>query len=400
MRRIDWVAWTGITLAALLAAFLWWYQATAVVPKGAAPVYNMDTAREQTLEGYEEPADVVAYVLRHIQEGDYDLAVRGCAVEEVAEYFSLIAYLETTDEFAYADMIPSADYDDETYIDITKARMAAEYIGLLEQLAGQIADGHELVLFDIVENVPENPDGMYYQIRTRICEILGCRNVAEMIAYVTVDGTPKEIHFSLAQYKRFWKIILFTDLEQYEKKGPDIRETDWVEGENLPPEYGEEKDILPANCYVVGDDSENSPEQLVHDFALYLQRGDLLSAMSYFDLYDSIDPGMLHNETVKLQGETAKLIQKFYYDVYLHDENELAWIYRHLSDEPDYLLSELRMSNMIFADFGYPVLVGEESGKSNFSIDCSYDGSHFTINLALVQEEGWKIESMNWLKNW
>ena len=171
-------------------------------------------------------------------------------------------------------------------------------------------------------------------------------------------------------------------------------------GRNLPPEYGEEKDILPANCYVVGDDSENSPEQLVHDFALYLQRGDLLSAMSYFDLYDSIDPGMLHNETVKLQGETAKLIQKFYYDVYLHDENELAWIYRHLSDEPDYLLSELRMSNMIFADFGYPVLVGEESGKSNFSIDCSYDGSHFTINLALVQEEGWKIESMNWLKNW
>ena len=85
MRRIDWVAWTGITLAALLAAFLWWYQATAVGPKGLAPAYSMDTAREQTLEGYEEPAAVVAYVLPHIQAGDYDLAAPACAVAQGAE---------------------------------------------------------------------------------------------------------------------------------------------------------------------------------------------------------------------------------------------------------------------------------------------------------------------------
>ena len=401
MKKVDGVIWIGAALVALLVVFLGGYQAVAVVPQGPDPVYGTETAREQTLDGYEEPEAVVAYVIRQMQQGDYDLAVRGCAVEEVAEYFSLIAYLKEMDEFAYTEMIPSADYDDETYIDITKARMASEYISLLEQFAGQALDGHELVLFDIVENVPENPDGMYYQTRSKICEILGCRNVEEMIAYVTIDGEPKEIHFSLAQYRRFWKVILITTLDRYENLGPDIRETSWSPEGLEPWDYSDQEgDILPANCYIVNDDSEETPEKLVHDFALYLQRGDLRSAMSYFNLYESIVPGILDRDAVKKQGETAKTIQKFYYDIYLHDENELAWIYRHLSDEPDYLMSELRMSNMIFASFDDPTFLEEKDGKSVYQIGCYYDKSYFVVNLELIYKSGWKVDTMSWGKVW
>ena len=401
MKKVDGVIWIGAALVALLVVFLGGYQAVAVVPQGPDTVYGTETAREQTLDGYEEPEAVVAYVIRQMQQGDYDLAVRGCAVEEVAEYFSLIAYLKEMDEFAYTEMIPSADYDDETYIDITKARMASEYISLLEQFAGQALDGHELVLFDIVENVPENPDGMYYQTRSKICEILGCRNVEEMIAYVTIDGEPKEIHFSLAQYRRFWKVILFTTLDRYENLGPDIRETSWSPEGLEPWDYSDQEgDILPVNCYIVNDDSEETPEKLVHDFALYLQRGDLRSAMSYFNLYESIVPSILDRDAVKKQGETAKTIQKFYYDIYLHDENELAWIYRHLSDEPDYLMSELRMSNMIFASFDDPTFLEEKDGKSVYQIGCYYDKSYFVVNLELIYKSGWKVDTMSWGKVW
>ena len=53
-------------------------------------VYEAETleqAREETVRGYKEPEELIAYMFYQIQNGDLDLALRGCPVQQMAEGF-------------------------------------------------------------------------------------------------------------------------------------------------------------------------------------------------------------------------------------------------------------------------------------------------------------------------
>ena len=55
--------------------------------------------RRSTIDGFESPEETVEYVLYQIHRGDLDLALRGCAIQEIAENFSLQKYLEIMERF-------------------------------------------------------------------------------------------------------------------------------------------------------------------------------------------------------------------------------------------------------------------------------------------------------------
>lgn len=77
-------------------------------------------------------------------------------------------------------------------------------------------------ILDVRKIEPENPDGMYYENRKAISQIMGAREVAEVCAYVQTDEQIQELHFSLARYKKYWKMILCNDLEKWHDPKPAI----------------------------------------------------------------------------------------------------------------------------------------------------------------------------------
>ena len=170
----------GCLLIVFLAGGLFAYQ-KYMDGRQVEPFYmteNMD--RIETLEGYEEPELLVCYMICQIQRGDLDLALRGCAIENLAEYFVLESYLELADEFRGIENLPPSETESEAYMGISSARLAGDYAEMLEQCRQLFGPEHEVQLLSVSEYIPENPDGMYYQTRQKLCEALGCRSVSEM----------------------------------------------------------------------------------------------------------------------------------------------------------------------------------------------------------------------------
>ena len=186
----------GCLLIVFLAGGLFAYQ-KYMDGRQVEPFYmteNMD--RMETLEGYEEPELLVCYMICQIQRGDLDLALRGCAIENLAEYFVLESYLELTDEFRGIENLPPSETESEAYMGISSARLAGDYAEMLEQCRQLFGSEHEVQLLSVSEYIPENPDGMYYQTRQKLCEALGCRSVSEMQILLRIDGEDKEMYWT------------------------------------------------------------------------------------------------------------------------------------------------------------------------------------------------------------
>ena len=74
----------GSMLVILTLMILAVYQGVTIIGEGASDLKTEEMGRKATVEGYETPEEVVEYVLYQIHKEDLDLALRGCAIREVA----------------------------------------------------------------------------------------------------------------------------------------------------------------------------------------------------------------------------------------------------------------------------------------------------------------------------
>lgn len=385
----------GVFATILACLFLLLYQ-NFVALKGVDAPLEQTTAEEVTLEGFEEPEEAVEYLLYQIQQGNLDAALRVCAISDVAEYFYMADYLKDTENFMWMDMIPPPDMENAAYIEIARLRMTYDYAVMFENLYQELSLGRQMKILAVQKDEPENPDGLYFQRRTKISNILGSRDVSEMIAYVEVDGTVKELHFSVARYRRFWKILMCSDFDGRIQGEPLVRDADLKAktlGENFEEHITKDM-ILPKNYYVLPEKKADTPEELVSNLILYLQRGDSLSAMSYFTIDQAEERTNVDISLLARQNEIAKCIQWFYYRMFLYDENKLAWAGRHFNDEPEYIPELLDTTNMIFTDFAIHEWAELEPGKMGCRFGYLYGSQYFSNYVVLVNRDGWMLESM------
>ncbi len=391
MKRTECII--GVLGILLILVAIFYYQIFEVVKPAKEPVVIESEERE--LRGYEDPLDTVAYLMAHIEKGELEPALRSCAIEDVAGYADLSEYLNYTGNYQGTDMIPMVDSN--AYYEITKLRLASDYGHMIQKCIEFLAMGKELEIRSIVRDEPENPDGKYYQRLERINGILGTRDVCECIVSMSVDGRPVELHLSLAKYKRFWKVILFTPMVQYQSREPDIRIIDEGFG-NMGTvamdlsSYLE--DLLPLNYSLLNSRHGEDATEMLDECWIYFQRGDVLSVLTYFDFGNSDKVSQFSLELLDRQKEAAVQLQDFYYEMLLYHA-DLEWAKRHYEDEPGYIQEFLRIGNMQYVRVRSIEVTEKGNEYVTYFVKYSYDGKEFSRNLMMSNDNGWKILEMN-----
>lgn len=391
------IAGLGFLLIMILAAGLVIYQKD-VDSHRVEPFHLLeDMGRAGTLDGYENPEDLVKYMLCQIHNEDLDLALRGCAIENLAEYFVLESYLELTDKFRGLEDLPPSETESEAYIAISNARLAGYYADLVEDCIDLFGPAHEVELMSVEEYVPENPDGMYYQLRQKVCEALGCRSVSEMKLLLDIDGEIKEMYWTLVRYRSKWNVLAFSELE---KAGEADIITRAVSMDNIDTEdtINYETDvILPLNYTLANQNREETPEDLLESLISYLRREDVWSAMSYFYLYDMDQTKCINKELLNNQEELAQQMQMFYYQLFIPNRNSFEWYQREAADRGTELSKALKTEQVVSLSINWIQQVSEPiDGHVQYQMAYSYSDRSYVLNLILVNVNGWMIESMEW----
>ena len=388
MKKREYVfAFSGILL---ILGGIFYYQIFHVVKEVEFPVVE-EQEEEERLEGFEEPEETVAYLVAQMEAGNLDGALRCCAVDNVAKYFNLTAYLEYTEDFRGVDMIPAADYDDEAYYDIAKLRIASDFGHMVQSCMNRLSDGSEWKVHRIVRVEPENPDGKYYERLNSISNILGARDVCECTVYMSIDEEPIEIRLSLAKYRRFWEVILFSSMDEYRRENPDIRKS----RENFSNEetldfivYQDE--LLPLNYFLIKSQKEADVKTLINNYCIYLQRGDILSALTYYDFGNGEQEPEFSLELLDRQKEAAVCLQELYYEMFLQD-TDFEWVKRHYYDNAGYIPECLKTMNMQYVDYEKPEKVMETKNEEYWRIRYLYDGNVYSRCMVLSRLDGWRI---------
>lgn len=347
--------------------------------------------QEGTLEGYEEEEDLIAYMLYQIQNQNLDYALRGCAVQDLAEYFSMTYYIQYTEQYPDLSLIPPADYGSPAYEAISVSRLSWDYTQKLENAFQVLSGLGKLELLDVEEDVPENPDGKYYERQNQICDILGARSIREMKITFQTDRGPMEMKWSLARYKRHWKLLLFNTLAEYQREDMNLTASDMESMKPLETNI-KDTDVLPCNYYFVNDCSGKTPEELVNAFLLYLQRQDVWSAMTFYNLYQQIPSTDL--TYFEHQNQAAFEIQNLFYRFFLPTDDMKDWYLRDMKNRAAELMEELSTAQIIYTEFSDFVIVENSEEKVKCGIMYGYNKYYGWIVFNLVYNNGWKIESI------
>lgn len=385
----------GILSIFAVLLMIFYYQSARVVKPADKPV--VEELEEYELKGYREPEETVSYLMANIEAGELERALRACAVNEVSGYFNLTSYLNYTENSRWLELIPPSDSDDNAYYEIAKLRLAEEYSSMLQQCIDALSKNHVLEIYGIVNAEPEDPDGKYFERLDSISTILGARDVCEYIVYMNVDGIPKEFQLSLVKYGSYWRVLLFTPMNQYLKKEPCIKKSGESFASDEPLDLSRYmEDQLPMNYFLLNSRREDDIDRLISDWFIYLQRGDLLSAFTYYDFgYEGNSP-QFSVELLQKEKEFAVQLQDFYYQMFL-DEADFAWAGRHYYDTPGYLPDLLKTTNMQYVDLVSKEII-EEGDQRTYRLGYTYGGKDFYSDLTLVNKDGWKISRLNVVK--
>lgn len=388
----------GILFFLVLLTFglLFGYMLFRNITEGDPYAATEDMKRKSTVDGYEDPEEVVEYVLYWIHQDDLDLALRGCAVKEVSEYFSLQSYCEILDSFTHTEILAPSDYDSKAYREINQARMTAAYSDMLEQCMGIMGSAYDVEVLNIYADVPEDADGFYYQDIRDIGSIAGSKDACNVVAELTVDGVPRRMTVTVGKYKKYWKILQFSEYKNYQYTEPQISEfVETVNAGELPISWEKmDGQRLPCNYAIAKDKAEEDIKKLIRRWFVYMQRGEIWKVMAYCDIYDA-EAGLYPDSIFfSRQSDMAVKLQDFYYKLLLHDSDSLSWIEQNVKDEAVNLVSLLDTSSMIYTKLGVVKILEEDDGYARCRIRYSYSKKVFTCEVELTYRNGWKITNI------
>lgn len=383
----------GSMLVILTLMILAVYQGVTIIGEGASDLKTEEMGRKATVEGYETPEEVVEYVLYQIHKEDLDLALRGCAIREVAENFSLKGYGEILDDFPYTQILAPADYDNKSYIEINQARMTSVYSDMLEQCMGIFGSGYDLEVLRIQSDIPENADGFYYQDIRDIGTISGARDACNVVIDMRIDGVPRQMIVTTAKYKKYWKIIQFSEYKNNKITEPQISEYAADADDILLPVQWEsmEGQILPCNYQIAKNRKGKSIEAVVNKIFTYLQRGEVWKILAYYDLYEQENELCPDSLFFERQNRAAQELQEFYYRTMLYNRDKFSWIKQNIKSEAVNLTALLDTSAMIYSDLYSLNVTRIGEGRARCEFIYRYEKKMLNCTIFLLDKNGWKI---------
>lgn len=382
-----------VSLALLIPCI---YQIGVKISEGNPYLETHDMQRKSTVDGYGSPEEIVEYVLYQINQGDLDLALRGCAIQEVSEYFSLQKYCEVLEDFPYRGTLAPADYDNQAYVEINSARMTVVYSSMIEQCMSMLGEEYDLEILRIETDIPEKADGFYYQEIRDISAIVGAKDVCNVVVDMLIEGIPRRMMVTAAKYKSYWKILQFSEYKNFLNIEPQISEyTEEVKTSELPVGWEDMSSaILPLNYHVANNMKIEDVEKIAKKIFVYLQRGEVWKIIAYYDIYDSEEVIYPDSVFFEKQSNAAYQIQGIYYQILMHDGDKMSWIKENVKEEAVNLTALLDATSMIYANLNNIEVIKSGENELQCRIRYTYEGQWFSSTILLVYKNGWKISEI------
>lgn len=416
-------------LLGLIVLYWFWQRQQEVV----STVIPEELAREATIEKLKAPELVVEYIFAAAQQNDLDMALRAFPIDEVCLAFDADKLTEIYGELTLKTMpAPSGLY--EQYFPLA----SVEYTEMCAESFENFMSGlpQDAKIKDISYLKPtQQMTAEILNFYTELNSAYGSRGVCEMTALIESEENTYAAVFTLICYDDYWKLLSFesesklSDIDQsfqLIKEAKYKKNTDSSKQEQLKDEleetlFGEmskdqkkEKEqniemarkqiesgnaLLTPNYFVTCPAYGKTPRDTLKRFTLYLQRGDITSAICFGNTSGK-ERELEHTTLEALNQQTtfAEQIKNLWYTVLLNQELFNEGDYSKLDKDNDMkqTLSKLSLEHEFFLSFDG---LDKTEEKDKFIAYYFYGERCFEIEVSMIEtEQGWQIKSFDSMK--
>lgn len=382
-------------------------------------------ARKSTVEGFTNPEDLVKYLLYAVSEGDSDKFLRGCAIDEITMNMDTEEFIESTGEFdVKTTCLPARFYT--VYAPLVSMEWADKYAQIYEKFIQQreLKNPVDLEIKEIGFVNPEKQLENSYKVLTqKKAETWGASTFCEMYALYKTENKEYITFFTLAEYFGYWKLfsleselagtdadsLIYEDtniikglktkdgseeelreyFESFKEKNTDkeIKETKWKKNA-----------LLPANCLLINTVYGNSPEEVIEDFVLLLQKQMPASAMAYASRLEQL---LAENKSelkiIQSQREFASQLQNFYYGLLEIKGKKNSQSLTDLGLTASQIVEKANPRNIPYMDLmGITEKKKVKEDVSEYLAVYRYGGKYYLAGFTVQRyEKGWQIVSMS-----
>ncbi len=418
----------GLILIAILIGGLVIYKYWMERQVGESTIIPEDLAREQTIEQFQDPEDLLRYIMSALQKKDLDLFLRACAVDERLLANPFYETINKSEMFGYdMGLPPSADY--EEYRALSSIELAKYYTDKFEEFQKYFADlsVSEISSVGILHPEEQMSSDILYE-SSKICGSWGADAAVKMAVLIKSQDKEFMVTFTVTKYYGYWKVFDFGSvfpedgtnsfIEEITKKEFDsITEQKDILGyleelskklntEETTEEQAEkeeikdpEKEILPPNYFIVGSSFGKDEKDTIQKFLLALQKKDVTKALSYCNIdAQAEDLNSVNAEVIQLQERFAKQLTYLYYGLLGEEYSPESRKLNELEKTAEDILEELNPEMIPYMDVKDMIEVKGNlpDNEAQYVVFYAFNGKCYVSGYTLVwQDEGWQIASLS-----
>lgn len=394
-----------------------------------ATINTEEMTRESTIEQFENPEDLVRYLLAAIQNKDMDLALRACAIDERYLGMEFFDILKENGKFSYTSLIPPASSYWE-YRPLSSVQLAEFYMDRYLECEEKISQYTNISVesVDIVNPKQQMLNESWLEMK-EFSSKWGADASCQLMALLKCDGEYKVMGFTLGKYYGYWKVfdigaeLLAQDNEkfittitkdEYAKIAGNIEVVDFItslnkkllgenddeETETKPKKIKRpEEQILPLNYFVVSASYGKTEKATISDFVLWLQKRDVAMAMSYSTVDNKVkSTEKISEDILRYQSEFSKELTYFYYGLlgikYQAEPKTLLEMGKSAAD----IFKELSPEQVPYMNIANIVQMRTDAGKgtNQYLAFYTFNQKIYMSGYTLKQYgEGWQIETLS-----
>lgn len=398
----------GIVAIGLLAIIILLYKIDLHYRYTDPAIMTEEMERSNTTDGFTEPYDIVGYMIDALENDDLDKGMRGFPIDEKLLGINVGMILDSLNEFSTNITYMPSQW--RQFVPISSAEITGDYVLQFERIRNQFTKkkvevkGINLILPEIQFS------NEYTSISRKICEMWNAEDRMEVIVKLKIDGDDYAMGMTLLKYNGYWKIDSFEsdlakereytgvwkcDESDYNKMIDEEREKQILNSEASETK-GSQNQLLPLNYVLYNSRFGKTPEDLIEEFILCIQKNDLSGVMTYMDIYGEENP--LHKETSDIllnQRKVAEEIQNFYYYLFGNDYASInAVSLKDLGMTGDQISSSFNLDEMLYLEVNTIFQVDAEEYAAVYY----FNGNHYLAGFTVKQyEDGWLIETLSCL---
>ncbi len=371
--------------------------------------------REATIDGFTEPNQIIEYIMTAVQEQDLDKFLRGCAIDEVALKSNMEKFIEKKGVFGiYTALAPSMNYN--FYFPLASSELTNYYSEIFESMITNLEEPKQMKIDGIHFVLPSSENESEYKLMMqRETEMWGAEAICEMYAEYTVDQKSYATQFTLINYYGYWKLFGISSESLgsgiYELENQDI--SDKVE-DGKEKEYNkylkglyEEKyekleetdnindiknELLIPNYFLLNTVYGETPREVIEKFTLYLEKGDLMSAMAYGGVSEEKKLAKI----IEDQNSFAVQIKSVLYSILEISIEREETSLEELGATASQIIKDLDPQYIKYMDLMGIKKVSESQDTEEYVAVYRYAQKYYLLGFTLVSHDGgWKILSLS-----